>query len=245
MSSLYYQKLRPPHTTTRFAVAQLRDRYCDACVTHHACKFSSRATDSWVHSWGFDMLNLHNWLWTSIAHLLWQNVNCACASRGAQRSACVVCGICSHDCSWDTGSYDHWVMKCPEAFSKILNRCCCAYIQATWYGASHAPVPGGTPRPLGPPAGILLLLGRGRRWRPDPSVVGHGELPRQRRLGVIVDHGFDHRFGTGSVLHGDNGCRFSLQGAESNVRLWHATELCDEKTYMYVKCLIMFHSFTG
>ena len=136
-------------------------------------------------------------------------------------------------------------MKCSEAFSKILNRCCCAYIQATWYGASHAPVPGGTPRPLGSPAGFLLLLGRGRRWRPDPSVVGHGELPRQRRLGVIVDHGFDHRLGTGSVLHGDNGCRFSLQGAESNVRLWHATELCDEKTYMYVKCLIMFNSFTG
>ena len=29
--------------------------------------------------------------------MLWQNVKYACASRGAQRSARVVCGVCSHD----------------------------------------------------------------------------------------------------------------------------------------------------
>ena len=41
---------------------------------------------------GFDMPNLHNWLWTSIAHLLWQKVKCACASLWAQWSALLVCG---------------------------------------------------------------------------------------------------------------------------------------------------------
>ena len=55
--------------------------------------------DSWVHSWGFELSNLQDWSWTSIAHLLWQRVKCACASHGAQQYACVVCSVCSHNCS--------------------------------------------------------------------------------------------------------------------------------------------------
>ena len=65
---------------------------------HYVRKFYSRVIDSWVQLWRFDMSNLHSWLWTSITHLLWQKVKCACASHGAQRSACVVRGVCSHDC---------------------------------------------------------------------------------------------------------------------------------------------------
>ena len=76
----YYTK-RLLHTT-QLAVARLCDWYCD--VTNPRC-----AIDSY----------LYDWLWTSIAHLLWQKETCACASPGAQRSARVLCGVCSHDCS--------------------------------------------------------------------------------------------------------------------------------------------------
>ena len=68
---------------------------------HHAHKFSSLANDSSVQSWGIDMLNLHDWLRTSIMHLLWEKVKCACTSQGAQHSA---------------ESYGRWVVYCTEAF---------------------------------------------------------------------------------------------------------------------------------
>ena len=96
----------------------LRDWQSQASVTavvthawrHHARNFSSHATDPWVHPWGFDMSNLHERSWTSIVHLLLQDVKCACTSRGVQQSARVVCGVCSHDCSWDAETYDRWVV---------------------------------------------------------------------------------------------------------------------------------------
>ena len=34
-------------------------------IVMQACKFPSCVIDSWVHSWGFDMLYFHEWLWTS------------------------------------------------------------------------------------------------------------------------------------------------------------------------------------
>ena len=61
-------------------------------------KSFSLANGSWVQSLGFDMSNLHDWSWTSSAHLLWQKVRCACASRRAQRSARVEC-MTSESCS--------------------------------------------------------------------------------------------------------------------------------------------------
>ena len=64
------------------------DRLAALHVWHHlAHKFSSLSNDSWVQSWGIDMLNLHDWLRTSIMHLLWEKVKCACACHGAQHSA--------------------------------------------------------------------------------------------------------------------------------------------------------------
>ena len=61
-------------------------------------KSFSLANGSWVQSLGFDMSNLHDWSWTSSAHLLWQKVRCTCASRRAQRSARVEC-MTSESCS--------------------------------------------------------------------------------------------------------------------------------------------------
>ena len=80
----------------------------------YVCKFSSCPTDSC----GFDMLNLHDWLWTSMAHLLLQNVKCACASCGAQWSACVVCSLCSHNCPWEAESRSVWR---PVFLAEITN----------------------------------------------------------------------------------------------------------------------------
>ena len=80
---------------------------------HHAHKFSSLAIDSWVQSWRLDMSNLHHWSWTLVVHLLWQKVKCVCASRGAQRSARVVWGVCS----WDAESYNRWIVLCAKAFN--------------------------------------------------------------------------------------------------------------------------------
>ena len=55
---------------------------------HHARKFSRRTIDSRVQSWGFDMLNLHDWSWTSNAHVLWQKVKCTCMRQSQGRVIC-------------------------------------------------------------------------------------------------------------------------------------------------------------
>ena len=99
---------------------------------HHVRKFSSGAIDSWVQSWGFDMLNLHDWSWISFAQLLWQKVKCTYASVAVFS---VVCGVCSHDCSWAAESYDRWLVWCAEAF-RVLATClipspCNIFIQLT------------------------------------------------------------------------------------------------------------------
>ena len=78
---------RPQHTT-RLVFAQLHDCYCDACVTS-PCAQVLQPRDWLVGPLVriCRMSNLHYWSWTSITHLLWQNVKCAYASRGAQHLA--------------------------------------------------------------------------------------------------------------------------------------------------------------
>ena len=82
-----------------------------------------------------DMSNLHDWLWTSIAHLLWQKVKCACSSCGAQQSARVAYGVCSHNWSRDTELCSvcrplyNWEKKhYPSDGISCLTSLCCGYI---------------------------------------------------------------------------------------------------------------------
>ena len=98
--------------TRRFKYSRLRGR--TLCVSEQSCAqrtlheqiaermrtllFAIANDGVEVHdqSWRFDTSNPY--------------VKCACTSRGARRSACVVCGVWSHDWSWDAESYDLWVV---------------------------------------------------------------------------------------------------------------------------------------